>query len=185
MFNEHPSENFCFSLELFQSYHDFHPPHSRLWESGSPGGESGEKYHDHRGPWRLPRDWPGLAWRSIPWHTGCPWSQGITLLPLRQRPSSIQKLSLTLDWRMYSFKGCPWKAFFDKNTTFFELWTLVGSQLHQVRNSSQESKAVGLFEGGSNSTYSREVCQFAPAGSIEVPYVFYNLLVVMINNYIH
>ena len=130
MFNEHPSENFCFSLELFQSYHDFHPPHSRLWESGSPGGESGEKYHDHRGPWRLPRDWPGLAWRSIPWHTGCPWSQGITLLPLRQRPSSIQKLSLTLDWRMYSFKGCPWKAFFDKNTTFFELWTLVGSQLH-------------------------------------------------------
>ena len=42
------------------------------------------------------------------------------------------------------------------------------NQIH-VRTISQESKAAGLVKA-SNSTYSGEVCEFAPAGSIEVTF---------------
>ena len=55
-------------------------PLSQAKLSWLPGGEPWEKHHDHRRPWRLPRDWSRLAWRSIPRYTGCPWSQGIPIL---------------------------------------------------------------------------------------------------------
>ena len=48
---------------------------------------------------------------------------------------------------------------------------ITAPNLIHVGDSAQESKTAGLIEA-SNSTYSGEVCEFAPAGSIEVTFFY-------------